>query len=553
MVNFSKILGLVGAATVFAGLSFGQQVCSGPSAAPGLIRVEGTTEQVADLTFTCTGAGAGTANILDILSLPVTSKVLATSGTAYTEALVVVTNPGAPTAYAQGTISGSQINFSGIVLSAGTNTVTVTNVRVNASSLTVGTGTPPAVTESAFISGVGLTAAVLPATPVGYAFTGLSGVTAYKAVGNTSKGVNSFVICQAVNKSTTNAGVFAVLQFGENFAAAFKGQGSAAGNALLGSEFANNTETGFVPGAWPSTVGASNVANSGTLIQVVLSNIPANVAVYAPVVTAADQTPAAGTTLGTITLVGSATGTITAATPLSATSSITAGTAALTVSGGSATAYFLFAPGSASSTTTESFSVPFYTVQSANAVAASTTAVTAAVSFAPIGASNTIPSFVVGPSTVTTTLSTYSGCTTSLLFPFVSNQLGFDTGIAIANTSSDPFGSKGATPQQGICTMYFYGNGAPSPANVATPVVPTGSVYTTVLSSVAAGFQGYIIAQCSFQYAHGFAFIEDGVGPTGGLSQGYLAGVIPDVNQVGSRPASPGTASAAGTGETLGN
>ncbi len=154
---------------------------------------------------------------------------------------------------------------------------------------------------------------------------------------------------------------------------------------------------------------------------------------------------------------------------------------------------------------------------------------------------------------MTTTLSTFSGCTTSLLFPFVTNQLGFDTGIAIANTSSDPFGSKGATPQQGTCTMSFYGNGAPSPATITTPVVPTGTVYTTVLSSVAAGFQGYLIAQCNFQYAHGFGFVEDGVGPTGGLSQGYLAGVIPDVNQVGGRPANPSALAAAGTGETLGN
>ena len=32
-------------------------------------------------------------------------------------------------------------------------------------------------------------------------------------------------------------------------------------------------------------------------------------------------------------------------------------------------------------------------------------------------------------------------CTCNLLFPFVTNQAGFDTGIAIANTSQDPFGT----------------------------------------------------------------------------------------------------------------
>lgn len=127
----------------------------------------------------------------------------------------------------------------------------------------------------------------------------------------------------------------------------------------------------------------------------------------------------------------------------------------------------------------------------------------------------------------------------SLLFPFVTNQLGFDTGIAIANTSTDPFGSVGSC-QSGTCNLNFYGNGAPTASNVMSPNVPTGTTYTQVVSGVAAGFQGYIVAQCTFQYAHGFAFITDGVGVNGGLSQGYLAGVIPDVNQ-------------SARGDTLGN
>jgi hypothetical protein len=40
-------------------------------------------------------------------------------------------------------------------------------------------------------------------------------------------------------------------------------------------------------------------------------------------------------------------------------------------------------------------------------------------------------------------------------------------------------------------------------------------------------FQGYIIAVCEFQYAHGFAFITDGFGGIPALAQGYLALVIP--------------------------
>jgi hypothetical protein len=163
-----------------------------------------------------------------------------------------------------------------------------------------------------------------------------------------------------------------------------------------------------------------------------------------------------------------------------------------------------------------------------------------------------IPNFAVTASTNTLTETTFNLCTTSLLFPFVTNQVGFDTGIAISNTSTDPFGSNGAVAQAGTCTLNFYGAGAPSPNNLVTANVPSGTTYTGVLSGLAAGFQGYIIAQCGFQYAHGFAFITDGVGVTGGLSQGYLAGIIPDTNQVARGP-NPLSAAPAGTGESTGN
>jgi hypothetical protein len=137
----------------------------------------------------------------------------------------------------------------------------------------------------------------------------------------------------------------------------------------------------------------------------------------------------------------------------------------------------------------------------------------------------------------------------------VTNQLGFDTGLAIANTSSDPFAANlgGATAQAGTCTLNFYGSGAPSPSNVTTANVPTGTVYVQALSGIAAGFQGYMIAYCQFQFAHGFAFITDGVGASGGLSQGYLAGVIPDVNQIARGPNPIGAITTKGFGETLGN
>jgi hypothetical protein len=101
----------------------------------------------------------------------------------------------------------------------------------------------------------------------------------------------------------------------------------------------------------------------------------------------------------------------------------------------------------------------------------------------------------------------------NFLFPFVTNQAGYDTGFAIANTSQDPFGT---VTNAGTCTLNFYGNGAPTPNTVTTSNIPAGTVDAFTLSSIAPGFQGYVIAQCNFYAASTWAFVSN-VG-TGGVS-----------------------------------
>jgi len=155
-------------------------------------------------------------------------------------------------------------------------------------------------------------------------------------------------------------------------------------------------------------------------------------------------------------------------------------------------------------------------------------------SFAPLStvitqsASAPLPRFADVPTSRTAFI--VNACSTNLLFPFVTNQAGFDTGIAIANTSLDPFGTK---TQQGACIINYYGNttgGGAAPAAATSPSVAAGTELVFLLSSggggVAAtpGFQGYIIAQCAFQYGHGFAFISD-LGSQK-LAEGYLALVL---------------------------
>ena len=105
---------------------------------------------------------------------------------------------------------------------------------------------------------------------------------------------------------------------------------------------------------------------------------------------------------------------------------------------------------------------------------APTAPITVTIAPAPVaGAGVTdIPAFAPS-SNPAITLNSFSVCQTVLLFPYVSNESGFDTGIAIANTGVDPlgtFGAQGGSP--GTCTLNFYGVGAPYPSVAVPPPAP---------------------------------------------------------------------------------
>ena len=160
------------------------------------------------------------------------------------------------------------------------------------------------------------------------------------------------------------------------------------------------------------------------------------------------------------------------------------------------------------------------------------------------------------------TFITVGPCRTNLLFTWVLNFAGLDTGIAISNTSLDPYGT---VTQAGTCAVNLYptdkttnnGVNAGGAVTVTTQSIAAGSVWRSTLSGQTAwaGLAGYIIAVCNFQYGHGFAFITDnfGVGSPG-TAQGYIANIIPDPAVIPGRVARPdGTVPNVGTGEGLGN
>jgi hypothetical protein len=123
---------------------------------------------------------------------------------------------------------------------------------------------------------------------------------------------------------------------------------------------------------------------------------------------------------------------------------------------------------------------------------------------------------------------------TTMLMPYALTLSPFDTGIAIANTSADPFGpgSGGLTPKAGTISMNFFpttstgGAGTPFSLTTSTTVKPglglssdgtlaAGATWTVLMSQLlsAAGqtgtFTGYIFIQANFLGAHGTATISD--------------------------------------------
>jgi hypothetical protein len=209
--------------------------------------------------------------------------------------------------------------------------------------------------------------------------------------------------------------------------------------------------------------------------------------------------------------------------------------------------------------TVESFKFAVYLTYTANVAQNAPLPGTSTVnlSFAPTATSGVasatlpIPRFA-SDSTAARNLFTINICRTILLYPYITNQAGFDTGLTVANTSQDSFtvGSNVTGAQAGNCTFTYYGGttAAPTtpPAPTSTGSIAAGTVWANTLQTIAPNFQGYAFAVCNFQYAHGFAFISD-VGARN-LAMGYLAIVIADPG-TGSRGANPIGASLSSSGE----
>jgi hypothetical protein len=347
------------------------------------------------------------------------------------------------------------------------------------------------------------------------------------------------------------------LRFTEGFATAFKLQGTGTRTGQITPGQVYNTESGLTVNPTGLGLGTGGdiigVASYGTRLKATFRNIPAGVNVYVSLAQTSGSTTGATAVLisGSETSVNSTSGVNNPTAATASSGSPSGGTAVTLDSSRNGVAVWEVTGASPLAIETLEFNawLSFTASPNTNVPPVGVTG-TVTGSFAPTGSGSSWITASTGPIPRFIDLSTPKDlinvvlCQTTLLFPFVSNFGGFDTGLAIANTSIT---TPGASGQTGRCRMNFFGPGAPSEA--AFPTVATapetrsgwiahGTVGVDLASSIAPGFWGYVIAVCDFQYAHGFAFVQSSVGYNPSTAaMGYLALVLGAGTPM--RPANP--------------
>jgi len=555
-------------ATVFVGASYAQAINScAPNTTGSVIpgptnmRAEGTDELTGNAVFHCnsTVLAASVTSISVFTSAPVTSQALSAAAIAAANGVIAGSAPTGATEAAlficadavantaaactsatagaagpyYGLVSGTGVSFNGISLSTanGGFSGVVYDVRMNANAVTLGT-TLTTVTET-ILATTNNTSGATTAITSGFVFQSLvAPAFATTPNGPLTAAVTTYTACAGnVAPPLTNLTKISFAPVvAETFGGAFK---------------ASPNEQGvYAPGAVPGTIGTPGSASFGTRIQLVVSNVSAGMTIFAP--TTVTSTQAGVGNVLTLTQTASATGafsavaataTATNGQPLAGSNTALSGllptfpaatiawgaSASQTASNGTVT--IVYEVTAANSSFIESTPIPIWVGFAPNIFTTAPPQLTVLESYAPtaaVSAATTVPNFAP-PSNSALPATVVNLCQTSLLFPYVANTSGFDVGIAISATSMDPFKT---APVGGTCLLNFYGSGAPTP-NTGVPAPggtqAAGTTNAFLLSSVAPGFQGYIIAQCNYVDGHGFAYIIDGFGTAQSTAMGYVA------------------------------
>jgi len=611
MADFRKLLvALIAGALLFGSVASALDYGCSARAVPTMIRAESIDDFVGDIVIDCSGdlnssqlANGITVNIRAQLNTTITSRLLTTRTNtipgSVTEGTLILDNANGTAADLNGSpigydsisgnvltpfLDGSQnvyqaikvpgsdteIEWQGVVLvGPGSNpihTIRLTNIRARAAGI---------IPAGGIVSGT-----VIITTPSSVAIFNNKMDLAYVRPGLmiTYPGVVSFNNCDflPLGNFTENNQVVLAEGFGTAFKPRLNNLAGATPHYVPGGDYFD--ESGYQPDTLTlgSLVARTSIgrATTGTQFAVIVSNIPAGVDVHG-------DTPASTTNGLQVERVSS-----------TFSSSGTVLTLIYEVMG-------YDEPGSAQ------FLQDLVTIEVDAEVGPPTAIGTMTVHarFNPLAISSTLvavvdsspdndnnPRFVdADPNTIPDFLTIGQNCKTLLLFPYLTGQLGYESGIAITNTSVDPIVDRQTVAQAGACILNFYGQQAaaklPLTAAMATQTSVTipaggqmtliasgglasGTVYARDGSQVAAcatstsnpctgipAFQGYMIATCNFQYAHGFAFVTD---TRSDRTQGYLALVIPyrvinDDGEISRPPVDSSFFALPNQGENLGN
>lgn len=597
MADFRKLFLVLTALAVLAVPVSAQTVSCSASSAPVLIRAGGLTELVGDVILECTNGTADNrqTNItLFLNSSPVTNKVENNTGLENecagpnpikcltdSVALVYPKNEPVPasTIYITGLLqkrlddplnkpeNRNGLLFSDVVLPAGTTTIVrLTNVRATADQL-LPNGTQSLLANVSTSNGVVITTNNV--VPVASAQIPLQFQTT-KCDG-TAASIPTFQQCVGHNAVTSSMTTTFNVQFLEGFALAFKPRINTASPVFVGTQYLS--ESGFLPPTADlpspknSTVHAVGQASIGTNLIVTFTGIPAGVQIFVTnhqTVTGTSQING-GPAIQVKDLSGSSAFMSCDLTNTNNNESVDQGMASTQVaidSSGTGKAVWEVSAIDADFTTpkTISFGVAVsYIPQTSIEVPGLTDGAKVEGSIGPMPFTNAfatplassapIPRF--RDNRVGATVFAIIPCVTNILFPYVTIKAGFDTGIALVNTSLDNYSAElgpvvpATETQHGYCKMYYFDGTDTPPATQKSCDIKAGGMTTfsmmtqggipsqtcadgSTVTNVAVpiGWQGYAIASCRFQYGRGYAFISDRNTPSLG-SQGYLPLILP--------------------------
>ncbi len=547
MVQFRKVILLLAVLALTAGLASAQinpLVCVANAGVPPIVRSEGVAEEVGQVIINCTG-GSSTAsgvelqtiNVQIFMNANITSRLLSTAG-AGSEALLLIDEPvgaeqveaaqvpnltkymasgdgtyktlgaaGRPTVFGAQQASPNSVVWLNVPFdppgTAGKNRVIrLVNVRANAAQLGIGGGLIPNTMKMFIsISGTGSLSLQNPQLDVAIVQRGM-------VFGASTATYNQ---CDPLTAKSYP------ISFTERFGTAFRHQRSPGNQNILGSIY--NTESMFYNSAFATVGAGAGLATQGTRLKATFSNVPASVTLSVPCTIT-------NTSGDSATLVAAGTNGSTAGTCSSSASTVALTAAGTGFTGAAVWEVTASNPGAISkldaNVTVSYASNPLPGLGTASVAGNyAPTAVTV------VASTEAVPRFVDNADSFATF--SINSCRTNLLFPYVTNLERFDTGIAISNTSSDPWST---VKQAGECYINYYGAGAPAKNPAVSTVIAAGAQLVFTLSGgnalqgieSASGFQGYIIATCYFQYAHGYAFVS--TQKDGGMAQGYLALVM---------------------------